>query len=202
MKISKGAVSCIVVMLILLLDQSSKIWVKTHMMIGDYFKITEWFYIYFTENNGMAFGWEFVDKAILSIFRVVASAAIIWYISKVVRDKSYSYGFVISLSLILAGALGNIIDSLCYGVLFSQSYGEVAQFLPEAGGYAPVLYGRVVDMLYFPLIHNQAGEPIFFRPIFNIADSAISVGVAIILLFQRKYLSDNKANVPTVQDAQ
>lgn len=182
------------VLLLLLIDQAIKLAVKTNMMLGESIKVTDWFYIYFTENPGMAFGWEFFDKAFLTIFRLLASVAIAWLISKVVRQKRFSTGFLLCLSAILSGAIGNIIDSLFYGKIFSHSYRQVATLFPPEGGYAGWLHGKVVDMFYFPIIETTwpewmpfwGGEEfIFFQPIFNFADACISVGVILLLICYR-----------------
>ena len=187
----------LIILLILFLDQASKIWIKTHMPLHDNFQIFSWFQIYFTENPGMAFGWEIIDKQILSIIRIIAVIVLIYFIFKLTKQK-YSFGFLACIALILVGAIGNIIDCMFYGMIFDHSYGQIATFLPESGGYAPFLHGKVVDMLYFPLIETTlpswlpiwgGNEFIFFRPIFNLADSAISVGVFSLLLFYRKSLS-------------
>jgi len=168
---------------------SEEFHISAMMGLGD------WFIIHFTENNGMAFGVELVGKIFLSIFRIAALGLIGWYLVSVIQKKA-NPGFIVSVSLIFAGALGNIIDSAFYGVIFSHSEYQVATLFPADGGYADFLYGRVVDMLYFPVIDGHfpswspiwANEPfIFFRPVFNIADSAITIGIFTIVLFQRKY---------------
>ena len=151
MKYSKGWGAVLIVMLLLLLDQVLKIWVKTHMQLHEYKEITSWFYIYFTENPGMAFGIEVIGKLFLSIFRIIAVGFIGYYLYKLVKDN-YKFGFIACVALIFAGAIGNIIDSIFYGVIFNHSFGQVATFMPEGGGYAPWLHGKVVDMFYFPLI--------------------------------------------------
>ena len=150
MKLTKGKIALGVVFLMLLVDQLSKIWIKTHMQLHESIEITPWFYIYFTENNGMAFGIEIISKLFLSIFRLVAVVLIGYYLYKIVKEN-YRTGFIVCISLILAGALGNIIDSVFYGVIFDHSYGQLATFMPDAGGYASWFHGKVVDLLYFHL---------------------------------------------------
>lgn len=192
----------------LVIDQAIKLYIKTHMMIDESFPIfgeNSGFLrnkasIYFTENEGMAFGWKFAGdhgKLFLSIFRILAVAGIGWYLRELIKKKAHR-GFVISIALIFAGALGNIIDSAFYGLIFSDSHYEVAQLFPPGGGYAGFLHGRVVDMFYFPLIEGQfpswfpfwANESfVFFRPIFNFADASITVGVLSILIFQKRFFS-------------
>lgn len=139
----------------------------------------------------MAFGMEIISKLFLTLFRIVAVVLLAFYIRNLIR-KNVKTGFILTVSLVLAGAAGNIIDSLFYGILFSESsFASIASFLPDGGGYAPMFYGKVVDMLYFPLIRNAEGQTLFFSPIFNIADSAISVAVVVILLFYRKELNES-----------
>ena len=186
-----------IVFLLLFLDQMSKIWVKTHMPLHESYRIFSWFHIYFTENPGMAFGLEIIDKRLLSIIRIIAVIVLAYYLVQIIKHN-YSFGFIGCVALIFVGAVGNIIDCIFYGVIFDHSYGQIATFLPEAGGYAPYLHGKVVDMLYFPLIETTlptwipiwgGNDFVFFRPIFNLADAAICVGVFSILLFYRKTLS-------------
>ncbi len=192
--------AALVVTAVLLIDQSVKIWIKTSMVMGDKFSVFgDWFYILFTENPGMAFGMEFggdYGKLALSLFRIFAVIAIGWYLYKLSKSQA-SKGLIVGLALVLAGALGNIIDSAIYGMIFTDSYGRIAEFMPASGGYATFLHGKVVDMLYFPLIEGNfpswlpiwGGEDfIFFRPIFNIADASISIGVVYLLIFHRKEL--------------
>ncbi|HCC53061.1 MAG TPA: lipoprotein signal peptidase [Porphyromonadaceae bacterium] len=201
-----GAV--LAVFLLLIVDQASKIWIKTHMQLYESIEIFSWFKIYFTENPGMAFGLEIVDTYILTIFRIIVVSFLGVFIYKLIK-QNFKFGFIMCLSLILAGALGNIIDCTFYGVLFDTSYGQVATFMPEGGGYSTFLHGKVVDMLYFPLIKTTwpswmpfwAGqELIFFRPIFNIADSSICVSVFILLLFYRHSLSVSISERKKVHD--
>ena len=182
--------SILLIFLILFVDQASKIYIKLNFALGDNIEIFSWFKIYFIENNGMAFGMEIIGKLFLTLFRIVAVGALAYYIHILIK-KEVRQGYVLTISLVLAGAAGNILDSLFYGVIFSESWGQVATFLPDGGGYSSLFYGKVVDMLYFPIIQNSAGETIFFSPIFNVADSAISFAVAIILFFYRKELNDS-----------
>jgi signal peptidase II len=197
MKLTKGQLVTLFISLVVLADQALKIWVKLNMRIGESHEITSWFYIYFIENPGMAFGMEFISKLFLTLFRVVASGFLIYYLYKLICAGESTTGFLITIGAILAGAVGNLIDCLFYGVLFDSSYGQLASFLPEAGGYAKLFYGNVVDMFYFPLIETTfpswlpiwGGEEfIFFRPIFNIADASISCGAIALLLFYRNNL--------------
>ena len=187
----------IIIGAVLAIDQSIKIWIKTHMMLNQEFAVSgDWFVIHFTENPGMAFGialggeW---GKLLLSLFRIILVVCIGFYLVKLSRRPATPRGAMAGLSLILAGAAGNIIDSLFYGLLFDHSNGQIAAFLPESGGYASFLHGKVVDMLYFPIIKDAAGDPLFFRPIFNIADAAITTGIFYLLLFQRQFFTARKS---------
>lgn len=204
MKISRGRLILIIIFGILLIDQLLKFWIKTNMSLGDEFNIAgNWFIIHFVENNGMAFGFEFAGeygKMFLSIFRIIAVTVIGWYLFRLV-DKDLPFGFVISVALIFTGALGNIIDSAFYGMIFNHSYGQVATLFPEGGGYGTFLHGKVVDMFYFPLIQGTypewfplwgGQEFIFFRPVFNIADSSITIGIFSILLFYRHHFDHHE----------
>jgi signal peptidase II len=184
--------SVLLIFLILFIDQVSKIYIKLHFALGEHVDVFGWFKIYFIENNGMAFGMEIIGKLFLTLFRIIAVGALAYYIHLLIKNKVKT-GYILTVSLVLAGAAGNILDSLFYGIIFSASeyMGPVATFLPDGGGYASLFHGKVVDMLYFPLIKNSAGETLFFSPIFNIADSAISVAVGIILIFFRKELNES-----------
>ena len=151
-------------------------------------RITDWFYIYFTENNGMAFGMEIFDKLFLTSFRILAAIGIAWLLAKYVK-QNYKTGFIVCVALILAGAVGNIIDCVLYGQIFNEStHSSLAELVPLGEGYANWFHGKVVDMLYFPIIRNAAGECVFFQPVFNIADSFITVAVFLIIIFYRKDL--------------
>ena len=197
-RIPKGLVAVFVIFIVIAVDQTSKIWVKTNMALGDSIEIAKWFEIRFIENNGMAFGIEAIGKIFLSIFRIIAVVFIGIYLTKIIK-KNYKTGFIVCISMVLAGAFGNIIDSVFYGEIFSASYpGHVANLVPIGEGYSSWLHGKVVDMLYFPLIETTlpnwvpiwgGTEILFFRFIFNLADASISVGVALLLLFYRKTLS-------------
>ena len=196
MKLSARFWTILVVVLILAIDQIVKFYIKLHFPLGGYIEVFPWFQICFVENNGMAFGWEMGSKLFLTLFRIVAIGALCYYLHRLIRQKM-RIGFIITIALVLAGAIGNLIDCLFYGLIFSESsFGQIATLFPEGGGYAPFFYGKVVDMLYFPLIHNAAGEVLFFRPVFNIADSAITVAVFLILLFYRKDLNESLEKAP------
>lgn len=199
---SPGKKSLLLILLILFIDQVLKFWVKTHMVIGQEIHLFgDWGMLHFIENNGMAFGMEMggkPGKLVLSIFRIVAIFGIGWFLNSLIEKKA-SIGLILSVSAILAGALGNIIDSAFYGMIFSESFNHPAILFPPGGGYASFLHGRVVDMFYFPVIDSRwpewspinAGQSfVFFRPVFNIADSAITCGVMAIVLFQKRMFSD------------
>lgn len=193
-----------VITLVLVIDQALKFYIKMNYPIGGGFKILgmDWARIHFVENEGMAFGLTLggkIGKYILSIFRIGMVGFLVYILRQIMTQKQSSFGLQISFALIIAGAIGNIIDSAFYGLIFSNSnyhQGNIAELFPAAGGYAEFLQGKVVDMFYFPMINTTYPEwfPFlggnsfsFFRPVFNVADSAISVGVAMILLFHRSY---------------
>jgi signal peptidase II len=213
-KILKYKYPIITVLLVLLIDQFIKLYIKTHFMLGEEYKVAgDWFILHFTENPGMAFGMQLggsFGKILLSVFRIIAAAFGVYYIIKIVRAKEHN-GYVVCVALILAGAVGNILDSMFYGLIFDQGTTlDVAsgEYVPYYGiaeyssqGYAGFLHGCVVDMFYFPIIQGTwpdwfpiwGGEPFeFFRPVFNFADAAISFGVGAILLFQKKFFKQNK----------
>jgi len=201
---SSGKKAALLIILILIADQVLKLWVKTHMVIGQEIHLFgNWGLLHFIENNGMAFGMEMggtTGKIVLSLFRMVAIAGICWFLLSLAKKKSNIY-LILSVSAILAGAIGNLIDSAFYGMIFSESYSHPAVLFPPEGGYSSFLLGRVVDMLYFPVINTQwpdwspfrSGQSlVFFRPVFNIADSSITCGVFAIVLFQKKMFRDIK----------
>lgn len=217
-------ISLLIVAGVLIADQASKFWIKLTMRIGDEIQVFSWFRIHFLENEGMAFGLSFGEnfgKLLLSLIRIAAIVFLVWYLSKLNKERQSMQGqlagmtaeealsirkkpsgivlktsLLVSLSLILAGAIGNVIDCAFYGMIFSESYFHVAELFPEGGGYAPFLHGHVVDMLYFPLFQGHypdwmpwvgGREFLFFRPVFNLADSAITVGFLLFFFTQRSF---------------
>ena len=217
MKLSRGTKITLLVVLLLVIDQVIKILVKTNMTLGQSIHVFgNWFQIYFVENNGMAFGmqlgedgsvWATIGKLLLSLFRVALVVVIFLYIRKLLKRPATPMGVLIGLSAILCGALGNIIDSLFYGLIFSQSdIDMVATMFPEHGGYEKFLFGKVVDMFYFPIIDTDlpawfpiwGGEHIvFFRPIFNFADACITVGAFYLLIFHWRFFGKKPAEAET-----
>lgn len=209
----KSYIVILVLFLVLFIDQASKIWVKTTMEYGDQISILgqSWAFIHFVENNGMAFGFSLGEnwgKLLLSLFRIFAVGFLIFYIIKLIKEKASNF-LLICFSLILAGAIGNIIDSAFYGLIFSDTpyHGGLATLFPKEGGYARFLYGKVVDMLYFPILEGTfpkwvpvwGGEHyLFFRPVFNIADASITSGVLLILIFQRRLFGQHKTTTEEV----
>jgi signal peptidase II len=197
-----------IIILILLIDQISKIYIKTSFNLGEEIKVFEWFRILFVENEGMAWGAKIpgeYGKLLLTLFRLGAIVGIGYWLWDSVRNNG-SRVLIVAISFIFAGALGNIIDSVFYGIIFEDSYGQVAAFLPEGGGYGTLFHGKVVDMLYFPLFEGMLPKWIpflggeyfsFFDPVFNIADTAISTGVGLLLLFNKKAFPKNESDSKT-----
>ena len=196
----------IIIVLVLLIDQISKFYIKTNFSLGEEVPVFDWFRILFVENEGMAWGTKIpgeYGKLFLTLFRLVAIVGIGYWLWDSVR-KNGSRILITAIALIFAGAFGNIIDSVFYGIIFNDSYGQVAEFMPAEGGYGTLFHGKVVDMLYFPLWQGNLPEWIpfwggnyftFFEPVFNIADTAISAGVILLLLF-------NKRAFPKDEDAE
>ena len=196
---SDGKLATLIVIAILVIDQVIKIWVKTHMHLHESIHVTDWFYITFIENNGMAFGMSIGSKLVLSLFRVVAISVLGYFIWLQVRRHART-GYIVLLSMVMAGATGNLIDCLFYGQIFNASSPfYISYFVDYGTGYAPFLMGKVVDMFYFPLIESTwpdwmpfwGGQDfVFFSPVFNFADASISVSVVLLLLFYRKEISE------------
>ena len=196
--ITKGRLATLIIVAILLIDQAIKIWVKTSMTLHESIRVTDWFYITFIENMGMAFGMQLGSKIVLSLFRVVAIGVLGYYIWQQVKRNART-GYIVCLSLVLAGAAGNLIDCMFYGMMFNESSPYYLSYLVDFGsGYAPFLMGKVVDMFYFPLIETEwptwmpfvGGQHfVFFSPVFNFADASISVSVVLLLLFYREEIS-------------
>ena len=192
----QGRLAAAIIVVVLIIDQIIKILVKTNMSIGEQIRITDWFYILFVENNGMAFGMEIISKLFLSIFRIVAIGFFVWYLCKIV-NKGFPKGYIVTIAFVIAGAAGNLIDCILYGQIFSESTmgpNSVAHFTSFGEGYAPILYGKVVDMFYFPLWTwpdwlPLFGGNIFFSPIFNFADSCITCGIIVLVLFYSRYVN-------------
>lgn len=196
--LTNGRMAILLVIAILLIDQLIKIWVKTNMTLHESIQIADWFKICFIENNGMAYGMEIGSKLLLSIFRIIMIGVLGYYLYLRVKKKART-GYIVCLSMVVAGAVGNMIDCMFYGLIFNASSDfYTSYFVPFGTGYAPFLMGKVVDMFYFPLIVTTwpqwmpfvGGEDfIFFSPIFNFADASISVGFVLLLLFFRNELS-------------
>ena len=197
--VRRGVLVTLIVVGVLLVDQLIKIWVKTNMTLHEQIEILSWFKIVFIENNGMAYGMEIGSKLVLSLFRVVAISVLAYYVVGLVKRQA-RWGYLVCLSMIMAGAVGNLLDSMFYGLVFNASSEfYTSYFVPFGTGYAPFLMGQVVDMFYFPLIVTTwpdwvpvvGGNPyVFFSPIFNFADASISVGVVMLLLFYRKEIGE------------
>ena len=203
--LSNGWLALLIVVVSIAIDQIIKIWVKTSMTLHESIHITDWFYISFVENNGMAFGMQMGSKIVLSLFRVVAISLLAYYLWQQVRRHART-GYIVCLAMVLAGAVGNLIDCMFYGLVFNASSVHYASyFVPFGTGYAPFLMGKVVDMFYFPLIVTTwpgwmpvwgGQEFVFFSPVFNFADANISVGFVLLLLFYHKEitLQENQRN--------
>ncbi len=197
-KTFKAWMAVAIVVAILLIDQIIKIEVKTNMTLGEAKRVTDWFYIEFIENNGMAYGMKFINKLVLSLFRLFAIGFIGYYLAKIIKKDMAPLGCIVLIAMVLAGAAGNLIDCLFYGLIFDASTPfTVSQFVPFGEGYSTFLHGKVVDMFYFPIIQTTwpewvpyfgGSEYVFFSPVFNFADACISVGVVALLLFYRKQL--------------
>ena len=209
---SAKRIALLIIVFVLLFDQILKFWIKLNMYLGqEYFMAGDWFIIHFTENNGMAFGWQFAGeygKVILTLIRIIAVGFIGYYLIRLIRRQANKV-YVAAISFILVGALGNIIDSAFYGLIFSESGNMIDQYpailFPQGGGYSSFLHGKVVDMFYFPIIQGfypswvpwlGGQEFLFFRPVFNVADSSITLGVIILLIFQKKFFPE-KTEVKT-----
>ena len=196
--LSDGWLAMIIVIGAIVIDQLIKVWVKTSMTLHESIRIFDWFYISFIENNGMAYGMQIGSKLVLSLFRVAAISVLAYYLWLQVQKKART-GYIVCLSMVLAGAIGNLIDCMFYGLVFNASSEFYTSYFVDFGtGYAPFLMGKVVDMFYFPLIvttwpewvpHFGGQEFIFFSPVFNYADANISVGVVLLVLFYRKEIS-------------
>ncbi|MDE6010979.1 MAG: lipoprotein signal peptidase [Muribaculaceae bacterium] len=195
---TRSSLAWIIIIALLIIDQAVKIYIKTSFYLGESHEIFSWFQIRFIENPGMAFGMELGSKLFLTLFRIIVVGGLIYYMGKVIRHAFMPLGYVICLALIVAGAAGNIFDCLFYGMIFNNPMPpQVASFVPWGEGYAPMFYGKVVDMLYFPLFSFTWPEwlPVlggkvfsFFDPVFNIADSAISVGMVWLIVFYHNCL--------------
>ena len=190
-KRKQSLIVCLLVLAAIIVDQVIKIAVKTSMSLGEGIMVFgDWFQIRFVENNGMAFGMELFSKFFLTSFRIVAVCFIVYYLIKLLREAKSPFGYIVCIALILAGAVGNLIDCLFYGEIFSSSYGRVAEFVPWGEGYSTFMNGRVVDMFYFPLFTwpewvPLLGGDIFFGPVFNFADACVSCSVVALLIFYR-----------------
>ena len=195
---SRGPIVAIIIIVTVLLDQIIKITVKTSFYLGEDVQVLSWFHLLFIENNGMAFGMTIGSKLALTLFRIVAVTALIWYICRIIWIREVPKGYLVCLAFITAGAAGNIFDCVFYGLIFNNPMPpQVATLFPATGGYAPVFMGKVVDMFYFPLFSFTWPEWVpfiggdfflFFQPVFNLADAAISCGIFVLIIFYHKYV--------------
>jgi signal peptidase II len=200
----RGILALIIILAVIIIDQVVKLYIKTHYYLGEDVEVTSFFHLRFIQNNGMAFGMELGSKLFLTLFRTIVVGALISYIYRIRKNLEVPCGYIVCLALIIAGAAGNIIDCVFYGAIFDNPYPPmVAEFVPFGTGYASILYGQVVDMLYFPLFSFNWPDwlPIiggkefsFFDPVFNIADAAISVGVIMLIFFYSKYIGQTSEN--------
>lgn len=194
---SRSSIVLALIVLALVIDQVIKIVVKTNMSLGESIPVFgDWFKILFVENNGMAFGMELLGKAFLSLFRIIAIGFLIWYLRRLLKDTKSPFGYIVCIAMILAGAAGNLIDCLFYGEIFTSSHKQVAELVSFGDGYSSFMYGKVVDMFYFPLFTWPEWVPfvgggIFFAPVFNFADACISCSVVALLIWYRKYIFKN-----------
>jgi len=203
---NRGLMALAIILVVLLIDQALKIWVKTHFYLGESHEIFPWFQIAFIQNNGMAFGWEIGSKLLLTLLRIITVGFLIYYLCGIHTKKQAKTGYLVCLSLIIAGAAGNIIDCAFYGLIFDNPAPPyIASIFPPDGGYATIFHGKVVDMLYFPLVSWTwpawvpfvGGEYfLFFSPVFNFADAAISVGLVWLIIFYSSQISE----VPFLKD--
>ena len=211
MKLSNGKLAALIIALVIVIDQAVKIWVKTHFYYGEEVEVTSWFKLLFIENNGMAFGMELVSKLLLTLFRLIVSGAFIYYLWRLRLRTDIPKGYFIFVALFTAGALGNVIDCVAYGLIFNSPMPpQVAQLFPPEGGYSTLFNGKVVDMLYFPLCEWNwpqwmpwigGTHFVFFQPIFNIADAVLSVSVIVLLLFYARYLATITGNDKGIETA-
>ncbi|MCM1522388.1 MAG: lipoprotein signal peptidase [Muribaculaceae bacterium] len=198
-----ASVAAVIIVTVILIDQIVKFWIKTSFYLGEDLQILPWFHLLFVENNGMAFGMTIGSKLALTLFRLIVITLLGYYLVKISRIPKIPLGYFVCISLIIAGAAGNIFDCLFYGIIFNDPWPpQVATFLPEGGGYAPLFMGRVVDMFYFPLFEFDiprwmpfiGGEHfLFFHPVFNVADAAISCGIIALIIFYHRYILGPKA---------
>lgn len=204
-----GIVTCVIIVTLILLDQILKIWVKTHMSLGETIPLLgNWLNFCFVENPGMAFGLSFgqnIGKLLLTLLRIVLVVFLCWYMHRLIKRDKMDVPVLITFCLIIAGALGNIIDCMFYGLIFNESTPlAVAAFFPEGGGYAPFLYGKVVDMIYVRLFPIPEGFPLwggtwFFPAIFNFADSCVTVGVALVIIFNKRIFNEEQKEIENAE---